>query len=95
MESCFTFEDGDYIGYERLISNKLVNKPNDIKPEDFVISMNPEMVRILIGQRGNEYIEDDTGLKLLVFEEKQLLCVFDNNDELLNVVKSKETFADE
>lgn len=95
MESCFKFKNGEYIGYKRAITGDIESEVNDIRPEDFVFAMSPDMIKKLVGsQKVYEYTEPQTNFKLLIFEEKQLLCTFSDKDELINVIKSKKTLVD-
>lgn len=91
MEASFTFEDGIYKQWHRVITDKLLSDSYTVKPEDFVYEMNPDEVRCLIGEDGYEYIDSETGLKVLVFGQAQIVCSFNDDDNLIAVARARTT----
>ena len=95
MESSFTFLDGKFDNRDTSIPADLASDNYDIKPEDFIYGMSPGEVNNLIGEDGEEIINPETGLKILVFGEGIIFCTFNPYDTLINIARVKKIVSKE
>ncbi len=90
MQSSFLFEGGKYSGAEMVITPILLPVNYKIGPEEFVYSMTPDEVGLLIGEDGYQITETNTGLKTIIYGEGIITCTYNTDDLLVYVSRSKK-----
>ena len=90
MQSSFLFEGGKYSGSEMVITPILLPDNYNIRPEEFVYSMTPDEVGLLIGEDGYQITETNTGLKTIIYGEGNIVCTYNTDDLLVFVSRSKK-----
>jgi len=93
MERYFAFQGGTYAGGEDITSQQLKDDKYKVVPEDFVYALSPEDVTSLIGQKGDEYIDKTTGLKVIKYADGLITCSFSPDDALIGVSRTRNTIA--
>jgi hypothetical protein len=94
MESLFSFADGKYDSGDRIITDRFVKDSYKVKPEDIFYGMSQEELKVLLGESGDEFIDDTTGLKLVSFGSGIISATFNTDDELINFARLKEVERD-
>ena len=87
-EVCFIFEDGIYAASSEYIVEESGKNGYIIKPYEFKYGMAPPDVEIILGEKGMTVLEEKTGLKLLIFGEGAVICVFNDDDGLIGISKN-------
>ncbi len=90
MQSSFLFEGGKYSGSEMVITPILLPDNYNIRPEEFVYSMTPDEVGLLIGEDGYQITETNTGIKTIIYGEGIIVCTYNTDDLLVFVSRSKK-----
>ncbi len=90
MQSSFLFEGGKYSGSEMVITPILLPDNYNIRPEEFVYSMTPYEVGLLIGEDGYQITETNTGIKTIIYGEGNIACTYNTDDLLVFVSRSKK-----
>jgi len=91
MEASFIFKDGKYFDGDRVITSDLAPDSYDVRPQDFVYAMSPHELNSLIGEIGEETIENNTGLKVLNFGSGIIISMFNSDGALVGVSRTKKT----
>jgi hypothetical protein len=89
MKGYFSFKDGAYIGGDRVVTEPLKEDGYKLRPEDFVYGLNKDEVRAIVGEHGQESMDEATGYTLLNFGTGNLVCTFNEEGLLINVVRSR------
>lgn len=90
FETSFVFEDGVYTESSDFFPEELGQSDYDISPGDFSYMMSPEDINIIMGIDGKESTEELTGLKVLAFGQGELICIFNDDDGLIGVMRNKK-----
>ena len=88
MNAFFMFEDGTYNDSEEYFGKETQQSRYELLPQDFTYGMTPLEVETLIGQKGSESFEEDTGLAVLTFGEGEVICIFNPDNQL--IIASKQ-----
>ncbi len=88
MESCFLFENGVYAGSSDYMVDDAGTGKYDIRPCDFAYGMTPSEVEAVLEEEGRESLEQSTGLKLLIFGDGEVICIFNDMDRLIGISKN-------
>lgn len=88
MEACFLFEDGVYVDSSDYMVDDAGTGKYDIRPCDFVYGMAPSEVEEVLEEEGRESLEQSTGLKLLIFGDGEVICIFNDMDRLIGISKN-------
>lgn len=88
MNAFFMFEDGIYNDSEEYFGKEVQQSRYELLPQDFTYGMTPLEVETLIGQKGSESFEEDTGLGALTFGEGEVICIFNPDNQL--IIASKQ-----
>jgi hypothetical protein len=91
MEVCFLFEDGTFIDSSEYAVFGTGEGNFLLKPNDFEYGMTPSEIEEVLGEQGEESLEEATGLKLLVFGNGEVICVFNDTDRLISISKNTLT----
>jgi hypothetical protein len=83
IEACFIFEDGVYSDYVDYIIEEPGATKYKVKPQQFFYPMKPSDVELLIGEKGIESMDDIAGLKVIIFGNGELICIFNPDDILI------------
>ena len=83
MEALFVFENGIYNNSEQYYGEKSQESEYEVLPQDFIYGMTPVEVKTLIGEKGTESFEEDTGFGVLTFGGGEIICIFSPDSGLL------------
>ncbi len=83
MEALFIFENGTYDNSEQYYGEKSQESEYEVLPQDFIYGMTPVEVKTLIGEKGTESFEEDTGFGVLTFGGGEIICIFSPDSGLL------------
>lgn len=83
MEALFVFENGTYNNSEQYYGEKSQESEYEVLPQDFIYGMTPIEVETLIGEKGTESFEEDTGFCVLTFGGGEIICIFSPDNGLL------------
>ncbi len=83
MEAVFIFVDGIYNDTEHYFGKASKKTAYTLSPQDFVYGMSKVEVETLIGQKGTESIEENTGLNILIFGQGEIICIFNPENRLI------------
>ncbi|MCG2788555.1 MAG: hypothetical protein L6405_01205 [Actinomycetia bacterium] len=83
MEALFIFENGTYDNSEQYYGGKSQEPEYEVLPQDFIYGMTPIEVETLIGEKGTESFEENTGLNVLTFGEGEIICIFNPDSSLI------------
>ena len=89
MERYFAFQGGTYAGGEDITSQQLKDDKYKVVPQDFVYALSPEDVATLIGSKGDEYMDKNTGLKVISYAGGLIICSFSPEDALIGISRSR------
>ncbi len=90
MEASFVFKDGEYLNGNKVTTSDLAPDNYDLRPQDFVYAMSPHQLTSLIGETGEETIENNTGLKVLNFGSGIIIGMFNSEDALVGVSRTRK-----
>lgn len=88
MDALFIFENGVYDDSEEYHGEKYQESGYELLPQDFIYGMTPLEVEALIGEKGTESFEENTGLSILTFGEGEIICIFNPGSKL--IIASKQ-----
>ena len=89
MERYFAFQGGMYTGGEEITPPELKDDKYKVVPEDFVYALSPADVTILIGSKGDEYMDGTSGLKVIKYAGGLITCTFSPEDALIGISRSR------
>ena len=90
MEALFIFENGTYDNSEQYYGGKSHESKYELLPQDFIYGMAPLEVEALIGEKGTESFEENTGLNILTFGEGEIICIFSPDNSLILASKQNK-----
>ena len=93
MERYFAFQGGSYTGGEEITSPQLKDDKYKVVPEDFVYGLKPDDIATIIGSKGDEYIDETTGLKVIKYADGLIICSFSPEDALIGVSRTRNIIA--
>lgn len=91
MEVCFLFEEGLFIDSDEYYLEGAGPGKYSVNPFDFYYGMTPPEVEEVLGGKGEEILEEATGLDLLIFGNGEIICIFNDMDELIGISKNTLT----
>lgn len=83
MEALFVFENGTYNNSEQYYGEKSQESEYEVLPQDFIYGMTPIEVETLIGEKGTESFEEDTGYGVMTFGGGEIICIFSPDSGLI------------